>query len=783
MAVDVNRAARTCLLLVLAAIASCVIAGMASSVALADAPTVGTPSWWNGDCDAGGYAGAHHLGATWNGLIACGPRPITDGAPDRTVRFFPGAWGEFEWECVELSMRWLYQAYGVHPYSANGFDIVDNYTSADGGGLVKIANGSGHAPQPGDVIEFRSADHTGVVTSSSVDGAGNGSITIIEQNAMANGWGTYSVRSWSVSGATDWLDKPGGSGGGGTNPPPAPSSGPTSMTYTGASDGDYNHQVTLSARLVDDLTSGGLAGRSIGFTLGAQTCSASTDSAGDASCSLALRQTPGDYTVTASFGGDGTYQASSDGHAFTIHQAATRTSYGGPASAEYYAPFTAAATLIESDGGAPVAGRTISFKLGASDVCSAVTDASGTAACALTPTQPVGTYSIVASFGPDALYVASSDVKAFAITRATTVTRVTAVPPGSSTFGQLVTFTARSAAASQGAPAPTGTTAFTVDGHAAGSISLTSGSASTRTTSLAAGSHVVTAAYAGDHDFLPSSGDLPPYTVTCTVKVNGIHPGALTVTSSTCLGEGARVDGSVMVKPGGALDVEGASIGGALKAARGAGVIRVCGSSVGGTLDIKDAGDLVMVGDSGDGCSPNQIGGSMLVKNNTNGVEAIGNTAGGAIVTTGDSGPGPYTGDATTVSGNHPAAASRGGLGTDNPASTGTAPTPGPAFAVGVVPNTASAPTIASPPGALTGGLGAPSGLHSSPVAAMRPAGHTGGSRAPTVVSGLATPAPTSGCHKVAPTRRRRCLAAAIKGAPASARGSGAKPAAAGRSR
>ena len=74
-------------------------------------------------CDPANYPGSHPLGAHWHGLVACGPGP-TQGGSDHSVAFFPGAWGEFEWECVELSMRWMYLAWGVNPYPANGWDVV-----------------------------------------------------------------------------------------------------------------------------------------------------------------------------------------------------------------------------------------------------------------------------------------------------------------------------------------------------------------------------------------------------------------------------------------------------------------------------------------------------------------------------------------------------------------------------------------------------------------------------------------------------------------------------------
>lgn len=196
------------------------------SACLAPTPTgsgslLPAPSWWSGNCDSGNYAGAHPLGASYRGVEVCGPRPGADGAPNRLVRFFPGAWGELEWQCVELSMRFMYLAYGVSPYGANGKDVVDNYTSASGGGLVRIANGTpGTPPAPGDVISFgatgtSSLGHTGVVESSSVDGSGNGTIHILSQNDSPDGWRTVSVRNWSVDGpagglgaVTGWLHKP-----------------------------------------------------------------------------------------------------------------------------------------------------------------------------------------------------------------------------------------------------------------------------------------------------------------------------------------------------------------------------------------------------------------------------------------------------------------------------------------------------------------------------------------------------------------------------------------------
>jgi len=139
-----------------------------------------SPSWWSGDCDRNNFPGSYALGGTYLGVKACGPINT-----ERVVQFFPGAWGELEWQCVELSMRFLYLAYHIVPYSSNGKDVVWNYTpkGTDNVQLVKISNGtSGKFPQAGDVLSYGTTStygHTSVVTGSNVDGSGNGTINII----------------------------------------------------------------------------------------------------------------------------------------------------------------------------------------------------------------------------------------------------------------------------------------------------------------------------------------------------------------------------------------------------------------------------------------------------------------------------------------------------------------------------------------------------------------------------------------------------------------------------
>ena len=196
---------------------------------------------------------------------------------------------------------------------------------------------------------------------------------------------------------------------------------PTKITYTGPTSGDYNDQVTLSATLNDDSAPGSssrgdpLSGQTLDFTLGAESCSAVTNGSGVASCDVTPLDDPGGYSVDVSFAGDSTYNSSTSSTSFTVNQEESAVAYTGPLTSHYHDAVTATATLTDPDGGAPIAGKTVTFTLGVGDTCSATTDVSGVATCSITPTQ-TGTQSMVASFAGDIDYLSSSDTQSFSIT-------------------------------------------------------------------------------------------------------------------------------------------------------------------------------------------------------------------------------------------------------------------------------------------------------------------------------------------------------------------------------
>jgi hypothetical protein len=235
------------------------------------------------------------------------------------------------------------------------------------------------------------------------------------------------------------------------------------------------------------------------------------------------------------------------------------------------------------------------------------------------------------------------------------VLHLTDSPLGTSGFGTRATFTLTVAKPSGSTTAPTGTVRFAVDGTSVASVALTGGSAAVATTALLPGGHVITATYSGDSHY-PSTATTVNHTVTCTTTYTGTVKGSLSVSGngkSYCL-MNATVGGSVSVGSGAALAVVNSSVPNGSITASSAGQVMICASRTGGAVTVKSAAGLVVVGDAGHSrCAPNTIAGTLLFQDDLHGVVAIGNTVLN-VVTKNIGGPGPYPGDLTTVSGNHP---------------------------------------------------------------------------------------------------------------------------------
>jgi hypothetical protein len=215
---------------------------------------------------------------------------------------------------------------------------------------------------------------------------------------------------------------------------------PTQIAYTGPASGDYHDAATVSAVLTDD---GGtpLSGKTLTFTLNsAETCSASTDGSGTASCSITPQEVAASYPLKVEFSDatDPVYAVSSTTTSFEVTKEETTTTYTGPTVILAGGSGVTLSGQLLEDGTTPIAGRTLTLGLGAQTCSAGPTDASGNAHCTLTFTGALGPESVSASFAGDAYYLPSADtgksvtVFAFPTKGAFTVGDITASTAGSS---------------------------------------------------------------------------------------------------------------------------------------------------------------------------------------------------------------------------------------------------------------------------------------------------------------------------------------------------------------
>jgi hypothetical protein len=126
----------------------------------------------------------------------------------------------------------------------------------------------------------------------------------------------------------------------------------TMLVYGGATSGQYSDQVTLSATLTD--AGGGamngmaLASKTVGFTLGTQSTSGTTNGSGVASANLTLNQAAGSYSVVSSFVTDSLYLGSGDSDSFTINKEDASIQYTGDSIALVNTDLMLRATVWDS---------------------------------------------------------------------------------------------------------------------------------------------------------------------------------------------------------------------------------------------------------------------------------------------------------------------------------------------------------------------------------------------------------------------------------------------------
>ncbi len=150
---------------------------------------------------------------------------------------------------------------------------------------------------------------------------------------------------------------------------------PTALVYSGSTSTQYSDSTAVQATLTDhgggSLQGAPLASKTIGFTLGTQSTSATTDANGLAKGSILLDQPVGALAVASSFVGDALYLGSSDSDLFQLIKEGAEIVYTGDtqvttARERARATVTLAATLEERQDGSlgdQLAGQQVLFQV------------------------------------------------------------------------------------------------------------------------------------------------------------------------------------------------------------------------------------------------------------------------------------------------------------------------------------------------------------------------------------------------------------------------------------
>jgi Bacterial Ig-like domain (group 3) len=162
----------------------------------------------------------------------------------------------------------------------------------------------------------------------------------------------------------------------------------------------------------------------------------------------------------------------------------------------------------------------------------------------VTATLAIGSHTIQASYGGDTNFGASSATLIQVVGKAATTTALTS-SPNPSRPGQSVTFTA-TVKPNVGSGVPTGSVSFKDNGATIGTGTLSAtGTATFSTTTLALGTHPITAVYGGDPNFSGSTSAVLNQSVTNSSDSAKLHQLVISATPIIAQGWAQAVTGAM----------------------------------------------------------------------------------------------------------------------------------------------------------------------------------------------------------------------------------------------
>jgi hypothetical protein len=207
------------------------------------------------------------------------------------------------------------------------------------------------------------------------------------------------------------------------------------------------------------------------------------------------------------------------GVAVTGASSSTTTFVATPNPATVGQSVTLTATVAAGSGATGTPTGTVTFNNGTTALGTATLSA-GTATFS-TASLPAGTYSITAVYSGDSAFAGSTSAAVtLTVNAAPTLTTTTlSASATTATAGTSLSFTA-AVASSSGSGTPTGSVTFYDGTTSLGVVTLTSGSAVLSTSSLAVGTHSITATYGGDASFSGSTSAAVSINVTAAMAAD-----------------------------------------------------------------------------------------------------------------------------------------------------------------------------------------------------------------------------------------------------------------------
>jgi hypothetical protein len=282
--------------------------------------------------------------------------------------------------------------------------------------------------------------------------------------------------------------------------------GPTTTTLTSSVDPSvYGEKVTFTATVAAVVSGSGKPTGSVEFLDGTTVLDTATLSSADKATytTTAFALAEGSDSITAVYAGSTKFETSTSAILpQTVNEDPTTTTVkSSAATAVVGQSVTFTATVTSNNPGSGTPAGTVTFYDGTTDLGPGTLSSSGKATFT-TSSLPLGSNSITVTYNSDGNYQTSSSAKLTETINQAATKTVVATSGSPSTFGESVTFTATVTVKSPGSGAPTGTVEFKDGSTVLGTGTLNAaGQATYMTSSLAVGSHSITAVFEGATDF------------------------------------------------------------------------------------------------------------------------------------------------------------------------------------------------------------------------------------------------------------------------------------------